>query len=97
VVSYTKQGTPRREQNQKLLSQALVAHTRNQEAKIRRIVVQSQPKAKNLQDSTSKIPNTKRADRVSQVVEHLPSKHEALSSKTSIAKNKKSRTTKYSR
>jgi hypothetical protein len=36
-------------------------------------------------DSVSKITNTERAGRVVQVLEHLPSKHEALSSTTSIA------------
>jgi hypothetical protein len=36
------------------------------------------------QDTVSKIPNTKRADRVAQVVEYLPSKCEALSSNSNI-------------
>jgi hypothetical protein len=36
--------------------------------------------------SISKIPNTKRAGGMDEVVEHLPSKHEALSSDPSIAK-----------
>jgi hypothetical protein len=60
-----------------------------QEAEIRRIVVQSQPQANSSQDPISKIPNTKRANRVAQVTECLPSKHEALSTNPSITKKKK--------
>jgi hypothetical protein len=40
-------------------------------------------------DPISNILNTKRAVRVSQVIEHLPSKNEALSSKPTTEKKKK--------
>jgi hypothetical protein len=50
------------------------------EAEIRRISGQSQAGANTWQDSTSKKPITKRIGGVAQVVECLPSEHEALSS-----------------
>jgi hypothetical protein len=46
--------------------------------------------ANSLQDPISKIPNI-RVGRVSQVVQHLPSKCEALSSKPSTAKRERER------
>jgi hypothetical protein len=60
-----------------------------QEAVIRRIPVQSQPQANNSQDPITKISNTKRTGRVAQVIQHLPSKREALISNTSTTKKKK--------
>jgi hypothetical protein len=58
-----------------------------QEAEIRRITVQSQPQAYSLKDPFSKYPTQKRTGRVALVVEHQPSKHEALISSPS-QKNK---------
>jgi hypothetical protein len=42
-----------------------------------------------LRDPISKIPNTKQTGEVAQVVKHLPSKSEALSSNSSAVKKKK--------
>jgi hypothetical protein len=47
------------------------------EAEIRRIGFQSQPPANSSQDAVLKIPNTKMAGGVAEVVEHLSSKCEA--------------------
>jgi hypothetical protein len=44
-----------------------------------------------MQDPISKIARVKRTGRVAQVVEHLPSKCEALNSNPSTAKRKKER------
>jgi phosphopantothenoylcysteine synthetase/decarboxylase len=54
----------------------MVAHTvstATQEAKIRRIMVQSQPGKIILETLSQKYPKHKRADRVAQVVEYLAS------------------------
>jgi hypothetical protein len=52
-----------------------------QEAEIRRITVQSRPGQIVCETLSQKYPNTqKRAGRVAQVVEHLPSKYEVMSS-----------------
>jgi hypothetical protein len=45
--------------------------------------------ADSLQEPISKNPSQKRAGGVAQMVEHLPSKHEALSLNSSTAKKKK--------
>jgi hypothetical protein len=59
-----------------------------QKAEIRRIVVPIQP-GQILQEILSrKNPSQKRAGRVTQVVEHLPSKHETLCSNPSTEKKK---------
>jgi hypothetical protein len=65
-----------------------------QEAEVRRIRVQGQLCKKG--DPISKISNThkKRTDRVVQVVEHLSSKCEALSSNPSTAQKTKTKTKK---
>jgi hypothetical protein len=42
-----------------------------------------------MQEPSSKLTRAKRARGMDQVVEHLPSKHEALSSNPSTIKNKK--------
>jgi hypothetical protein len=60
-----------------------------QEEEVRRIVVQSQPGKIVHETISQKNPTQKRAGGVTQVVEHLPSKHKALSSNPSIAKKKK--------
>jgi hypothetical protein len=64
----------------------------SQEAEIRRITVGGQCRQIVKRDPMSKIPNTKKANRVAQVakqvVEHLLSKHGALSSSSSTAKRK---------
>jgi hypothetical protein len=60
-----------------------------QEAEIRRIAVQRQPWANSSRDPISKIPNTKQCWRMGQVVEHLPSKREALSSNFTTEDKKK--------
>jgi hypothetical protein len=52
----------------------------------RRITDQTCPGVK--QDPISKISSTKRAGEVTQVVEHLPSKHEAFSSNSNITKKR---------
>jgi hypothetical protein len=53
----------------------------------KRIVVQASPGIK--QDLISKITRAKRVKSIAQVVEHLPSKHEAPSSNPSIVKENK--------
>jgi hypothetical protein len=50
-----------------------------QETDIRRMVVPSQAQANSSQDPISKTPSQKRAGRMAQVLECLPSNHEALS------------------
>jgi hypothetical protein len=60
-----------------------------EEVEIRRITVQSQPRADSLQDPLSwKTHHKKRASGVVQVAQHLPSKYKALSSNPSTNKNK---------
>jgi hypothetical protein len=59
-----------------------------QEAEIRRIAVQSQPKQIVPKNLSCKYPSQNRPDGVAQVVESLPSKCEALSSNSSIIKKK---------
>jgi hypothetical protein len=49
----------------------------------------SRPAWAKTQDSVQKITKAKRAEDVAQVTERLPSKHKALSSKFSIAKQRK--------
>jgi hypothetical protein len=58
-----------------------------QKAEIRRIEVQSLPRANSSGDAIWKI-TQKRTDRVTQVIEHLPNKCEALSSNSSSIKKK---------
>jgi hypothetical protein len=58
----------------------------NQEAEIRRIAVQSQLQQIVLETLSQKYPTQKRAGRVAQVVESLPSKQEAPSSNPSTTK-----------
>jgi hypothetical protein len=61
-----------------------------QEAAIRRIAVQGQPRANSslvLKTLSQKHPTPKRAGRMAQVVEYLPSKCEALSSNPSSTNN----------
>jgi hypothetical protein len=55
-----------------------------QEAEIGRIEVQSQPRQTVLKNLSQKYPTQKRTGGMAQVVEHLPSKHEALNSKTPV-------------
>jgi hypothetical protein len=62
-----------------------------QEAEIRRIVVQSQPRQIVLETLSRKYPSQKRAGGMAQVVACLPSKGEALSLNPSAAKKKKKR------
>jgi hypothetical protein len=59
------------------------------EAVVRRIMVWGQPGQKKSKNLSQKYPAQKRAVRVAQVVKHLPSKHEALSSNSNTAKKKK--------
>jgi hypothetical protein len=59
-----------------------------QEAKIRNITVQSQPR-EIVYETLSKMPNTKQCGGVVRVVECLPSKNEALSSNSCAAKKKR--------
>jgi hypothetical protein len=61
------------------------------ETEIRRITVRSQPGQIVQEILSRKYPTQKRAGRVAQVVEHLPSKYEALSSNSSTEKKKKER------
>jgi hypothetical protein len=63
-----------------------------QETKIRRITVQSQLREIICETPSQKYPTQKRAGKVAQVVEHLPSKCEALSSDPSSTKKKKGKT-----
>jgi hypothetical protein len=58
------------------------------EAEVRRLTVQSQPQANSLQDPISS-KTKKKSDVVTQEVEQLPKKHEALSSNSSTAGKKK--------
>jgi hypothetical protein len=51
-------------------------------------MVQSQPRQTVEETLSQKLPNTKRANRIVQVVEHLPSKYEALCSNTSTGGKK---------
>jgi hypothetical protein len=60
-----------------------------QEAKIRRITVQSQLREIVCETPSQKYPTQKRASEVAQEVEHLPSKCEALSSDPTSTKKKK--------
>jgi hypothetical protein len=61
-----------------------------QEAEIRKITIGNQSWANSSKDPILKIPNTKKgAGGVAQVVEHLPSKHEALNSSPNTVKKKK--------
>jgi hypothetical protein len=60
----------------------------SQEAAIRRVEVQSQPRQIVWKALSRKNPSQKRAGGVAQVVEHLSSQDEALSSNRSTAKNK---------
>jgi hypothetical protein len=60
-----------------------------QEAEIRRIAVWSQPRQIVCETMSWKNPSQKRAGGVTQVVEHLPSNGEALSSNPSTIKKKK--------
>jgi hypothetical protein len=62
-----------------------------QEAVIRRILVQSQPEQIVCETLSWKKPLQNRADKVAPVVEHLPSRHEALSSNTVLPRGKKKR------
>jgi hypothetical protein len=55
-----------------------------QKARIKRIMVQSQPRANSLRDSISKTPIQNSAGGVAQVVEYLLSKNKALSSTLSF-------------
>jgi hypothetical protein len=64
----------------------------SQEAEIRRITVQSQPKQIVHETLSWKYPTTKRPGKVDQVIECLPSKCEALSSNSSTAKKKNKKT-----
>jgi hypothetical protein len=68
-----------------------VNHTCNptQEAEIRRIVVQSQPRQIVQETLSQKHPTQKRAGRLAQVVEHLPCKYKTLSSNSSSSPPKK--------
>jgi hypothetical protein len=60
-----------------------------QEAVIRRIMVQSQPRQIVLETLSQKHPIQKMASGVAQVVEYLPGKCKALSSSSSMPKKKK--------
>jgi hypothetical protein len=60
-----------------------------QEAEIRRITVQSYPRQTVHENLSQKYLTQKRADRVTQVVEYLHSKCEALISNSSVTKKKK--------
>jgi hypothetical protein len=64
------------------------------EAEIRRIMVGCQPAQIVWETLAQKISNTKKIGRMYQVIEHLPSKHEALSSNPSTTKKKKKTTKK---
>jgi hypothetical protein len=59
-----------------------------QEPEIRRIMVHSQPRQTVCETLSKKNPSQRRASGVVQAVEHLPSKHEALSSKSITIKKK---------
>jgi hypothetical protein len=59
-----------------------------QKAKIKRIDIRSQPQQIVHKTLSQKYPTQKRAGRVTQVLEHLPSKHEALTSNPSTTQKK---------
>jgi hypothetical protein len=68
-----------------------MAHTYNPSyswADIRRTMVQSQPRQIVPETLSQKYPSQKGSGVVAQVLEHLPSKHEALSTNPSVTKNK---------
>jgi hypothetical protein len=60
-----------------------------QEEEIRRITAQGQPRQIVCKTLSPKYSTQKRTGRVTQVVEHLPSKSEVLSSNSSATKQKK--------
>jgi hypothetical protein len=60
-----------------------------QEAEIRRIMVQSQPRQIIRETLSQKIPSQKKAGGVGQTVEHLPSNCEAQSSNTITTKKER--------
>jgi hypothetical protein len=87
LTSWWPGSREKRDQGQTLVAHALILAT--QEAEIRRISVQSQPGEILLETLSQKYPTQKRGSGVIQVVEHLPSKHEPLSSNSRTAKKKK--------
>jgi hypothetical protein len=60
-----------------------------QEAEVRKIEVQSQPRKIVLKTLSRNYPTQKMASRVAQVIQHLPSKCEALSLNPNTTKKKK--------
>jgi hypothetical protein len=67
---------------------AHICNSSCRETEIRRITVQSQTKQTVQETTYGKYATQKRAGRVTQVVEHLPSQNEALSSNSSTTKQK---------
>jgi hypothetical protein len=77
------------------VGQVPVAHTpfvlATQEAEIRKIMVWGQPRQRVHKTLSWKYPPQKRAGGVAQMVQHLPSKRETLSSNPGITRKKKKR------